>query len=71
MVLKKSLNPPKKCTIFFLTVDAAAPLQEAAVVGLNFPDSYYTELLETYTKKRAYFLKGLDEIGLKHNSANG
>ncbi len=40
----------------FLTVGAAAPLQEAAVTGLNFPDSYYTELLETYTKKRAYFL---------------
>lgn len=35
----------------FLTVGAAAPLQEAAVTGLNFPDSYYTELLETYTNQ--------------------
>ncbi len=55
----------------FLTVGAAAPLQEAAVVGLNFPDSYYEELLETYTEKRQYFLEGLDRIGLKHNVPQG
>ena len=55
----------------FLTVGAAAPLQEAAVTGLNFPESYYEELLALYTKKRAYFLKGLDEIGLKHNVPQG
>ena len=55
----------------FLTVGAAAPLQEAAVAGLNFPESYYEKLLETYTEKRDYFLKGLGEIGLKHNVPQG
>lgn len=55
----------------FLTVGAAAPLQEATTVGLNFPESYYTKLLETYTKKREYFLAGLDRIGLKHNVPQG
>lgn len=55
----------------FLTVGAAAPLQEAAVTGLNFPDSYYEELLHTYTQKRDYFLEGLDRIGLKHNIPQG
>ena len=55
----------------FLTVGAAAPLQEAATVGLNFPENYYTELLATYTKKREYFLTGLDRIGLKHNVPQG
>ena len=55
----------------FLTVGAAAPLQEAATVGLNFPESYYEELLATYTEKRAYFLAGLDRIGLKHNIPQG
>lgn len=55
----------------FLTVGAAAPLQEAAVVGLNFPESYYENLLNTYTKKRDYFLEGLDKIGLKHNTPQG
>ncbi|MCI8464784.1 MAG: pyridoxal phosphate-dependent aminotransferase [Lachnospiraceae bacterium] len=55
----------------FLTVGAAAPLQEAAVAGLLFPQTYYDRLLETYTKKRDYFLAGLDRIGLKHNIPQG
>ena len=55
----------------FLTVGAAAPLQEAATVGLNFPESYYENLLKVYTKKRQYFLDGLDRIGLKHNVPQG
>jgi len=55
----------------FLTVGAAAPLQEAAVVGLEFPQSYYDDLTALYTKKRDFFLKGLDEIGLKHTVPQG
>ena len=55
----------------FLTVGAAAPLQEAAVTGLEFPQSYYDQLLDTYTRKRQYFLDGLDRIGLKHNVPQG
>jgi len=55
----------------FLTVGAAAPLQEAATVGLNFTQDYYDELLKKYTAKRDYFLAGLDRIGLKHNIPQG
>lgn len=55
----------------FLTVGAAAPLQEAATVGLGFSEEYYEKLLGTYTKKRNYFLEGLDRIGLKHNVPQG
>lgn len=55
----------------FLTVGAAAPLQEAAVTALNLPDSYYEDLLKLYTGKRDYMLKGLDRIGLKHNIPQG
>ena len=55
----------------FLTVGAAAPLQEAAVAGLTLPESYYEELGALYTKKRDYFLVGLDRIGLKHNVPQG
>lgn len=55
----------------FLTVGAAAPLQEAAVTGLKFGDDYYRELQEKYTKKRELFLRGLDEIGLKHTVPQG
>lgn len=55
----------------FLTVGAAAPLQEAAIAGLMLGDEYYNRLQETYTRKRDYFLKGLDRIGLKHNVPQG
>lgn len=55
----------------FLTVGAPAPLQEAAVVGLNFPQSYYDDLLALYTTKRDHLLEGLDRIGLKHNIPQG
>ncbi len=55
----------------FLTVGAAAPLQEAAVAGLTLPESYYTDLGALYTEKRDYFLSGLDRIGLKHNTPQG
>ena len=55
----------------FLTVGAAAPLQEAAAVGLAFPDSYYEGLKRLYTEKRDRFLAGLDRVGLKHNVPQG
>lgn len=55
----------------FLTLGAAAPLQEAAIVGLNFPETYYENLLKIYTQKRDHFLEGLDRIGLKHNIPQG
>jgi aminotransferase len=55
----------------FLTVGAAAPLQEAAVTALELPDSYYAELQATYTEKRTLFLKYLDEAGLKYSQPQG
>ena len=55
----------------FLTVGAAAPLQEAAVTGLKFGDDYYKDLQEKYTHKRNLFLKGLDDIGLRHTNPQG
>jgi aminotransferase len=55
----------------FLTVGAAAPLQEAAIAGLTLPDSYYGELLAEYTRKRDFFTQGLDSLGLAHTAAQG
>lgn len=55
----------------FLTVGAAAPLQEAAVVGLEMPESYYRDLKEMYTHKRNTMLAGLDRIGLRHTTPQG
>ena len=55
----------------FLTVGAAAPLQEAVVTALNFDNSYYDEVLDLYTAKRDLFCQGLDSIGLEHNVPQG
>lgn len=55
----------------FLTVGAAAPLQEAAVTGLNFGDDYYRDLQNKYTEKRDLFLKGLDDIKIPHTVPEG
>jgi aspartate/methionine/tyrosine aminotransferase len=55
----------------FLTVGAAAPLQEAAVTALELPDSYYRELQKTYTEKRATFLKYLDAASLIYTVPEG
>ena len=55
----------------FLTVGAAAPLQEAAVTGLRFGDDYYKWLEDKYTEKRNLFLKGLDDIGINHTVPEG
>ena len=55
----------------FLTVGAAAPLQEAAVTGLKFGDDYYRALQAEYTEKRDLFLAGLDRIGISHTVPEG
>jgi aminotransferase len=55
----------------FLTVGAAAPLQEAAVIALNFSEDYYVKLRELYTEKRVFFLKGLDKLKLKYTIPQG
>ena len=55
----------------FLTVGAAAPLQEAAVTGLKFGDDYYRDLQQKYTEKRNLFLNGLDSLGIKHTVPQG
>jgi aspartate/methionine/tyrosine aminotransferase len=55
----------------FLTVGAAAPLQEAAVAGLELPDSYYAGLRELYTRKRDVFLPYLRETGLPFTEPQG
>lgn len=55
----------------FLTVGAAAPLQEAAVTGLRFGDDYYKWLQDKYTRKRDLFLKGLDDLGIAHTVPQG
>ncbi len=55
----------------FLTVGAAAPLQEAAIAGLEMPDAYYDSLAALYAKKRDLFLGGLRAAGLTFTEPEG
>ncbi|HUI75872.1 MAG TPA: aminotransferase class I/II-fold pyridoxal phosphate-dependent enzyme [Candidatus Acidoferrum sp.] len=47
----------------FLTVGAAAPLQQAGAIALHSPPSYYEGLASTYAKKRERLLKILRVAG--------
>jgi aminotransferase len=55
----------------FLTVGAAAPLQEAAVAGLELPMSYYQEMAVGYARKRALFSGLLAKTGLQYTEPQG
>ena len=47
----------------FLTVGAAAPLQEAGAVALSFPETYYAELAAGYQRRRDMLLPLLEPRG--------
>jgi aspartate/methionine/tyrosine aminotransferase len=47
----------------FLTVGAAAPLQQAGAIALKSPQSYYDKLAASYTEKRERLLKILTTAG--------
>ncbi len=50
----------------FITVGAAAPLQEAGVVAMGLPPSYYDELAESYRKRRDRMLQILKTSGFDY-----
>lgn len=49
----------------FLTVGAAAPLQQAGVAALALPDSYYAELTSGYAERRDRMLAILERTGFR------
>jgi aspartate/methionine/tyrosine aminotransferase len=49
----------------FLTVGAAAPLQQAGVAAMNLPDSYYEKLGVQYQKRRDLLLERLEQAGFR------
>jgi aspartate/methionine/tyrosine aminotransferase len=55
----------------FLTVGAAAPLQQAGVVALNLPDSYYEKLSVGYLTRRDILLERLEQAGFRCYRPNG
>lgn len=55
----------------FLTVGAAAPLQEAGAHALRMDRSYYQNLQRTYSEKRGRILKVLGEAGFRCYEPDG
>lgn len=55
----------------FLTVGAAAPLQQAAIAGLELPEEYYAGLRGLYAEKRERFLGHLRRTGLGFTEPQG
>jgi len=55
----------------FNTVGCASPLMEAAVVGLDMPDSYYEEFGAHYAHMKKLFTEGLDRIGIPYTDPQG
>ncbi len=49
----------------FITVGAAAPLQQAGAVALRLPDDYYTHLQTEYLQRRDFLLAGLEQAGFR------
>lgn len=55
----------------FNAVGAPSPLMEAAVVGLEMPDSYYEEFGAHYTHMKKIFTEGLDNLGIEYTDPQG
>ena len=55
----------------FNTVGAASPLMEAAVVGLDMPDSYYKEFGDHYAHMKELFTGGMKELGIPFTDPEG
>lgn len=55
----------------FNTVGAPSVLMEAAIAGLEMPDSYYEEFGAHYAHMKALFTKGLDDIGIQYADPQG
>ncbi len=49
----------------FLTVGAAAPLQEAGATALRLPEDYYRKLCADYVARRDRFLPALEQAGFR------
>lgn len=64
-VAQKSLTEAIRKVHDFLTVCAPSPLQRAALTAYSLPESYYSDLTRSYTRKRDYLMKSLQAMGFE------
>src|SRR5256886_8736488 len=71
LIAPRSLSAGIRKVHDFLTVGAAHPLQVAVAQALEFPASFYVELLGDYQERRDAIVGGLNECGLVASSPDG
>ncbi|MCL4797057.1 MAG: aminotransferase class I/II-fold pyridoxal phosphate-dependent enzyme [Bryobacteraceae bacterium] len=64
VIAPPSLTPAIRKVHDFLTVGAAAPLQQAGALALALPDEYYVQLAAGYHERREMLLSILDECNI-------
>ncbi len=64
-IASQALINPIRQVHDFLTVGAAAPLQEAGVYALGLPQNYYDHLQREYRRRRDFLLGVLEEAGFR------
>lgn len=55
----------------FVTVGAAAPLQEAGAVAMRLPRDYYVQLQQEYLERRDFLMLGLEQTGFRAYEPQG
>ena len=71
IIAPKPLAEAAKSIHDFLVVCPASPLMEAATVGLQMGEEWYSQLREFYNLRRELMLQGLDRIGINHTKPQG
>jgi len=59
------LMKPMRTIHDYLTLAAPSPLQQAAIVGLNLPDSFYQEVVGKYSLCRDMLMPAVEAAGFK------
>ncbi len=55
----------------FMTVGAPSPLLEAAIAGLEMPDSYYVDFQKHYAHMKEIFVGGMKNLGISFTDPQG
>ncbi len=55
----------------FLTVGAAAPLQQAGVAALALPETYYSDMAAAYLERRDVLVRALERAGFRASVPQG
>lgn len=71
VIAPKPLSKAVRMSHQFIVFCGQSALQEAMAYAMDFPDSYYTELLSDYTRKRDLLSQGLSELGFRVLRSDG